>query len=460
MTENEKEIETCHHCDEEASEIIYRDNGEEEMVCDSCEDSEYFTCPDYGTVHKISDGWELEGELYSYDGYHDNAITCEWSGDEIHRDNAYCVNGDYYIREDYSDDVSCCNECGHEGHYEDFEWNDRHDGYFCYDCNPTNGHEWYGNFRKITPIGTKTKRNEVKNYVGIEFEIENAGDGPSQDEMPEFAMCEPDGSLRYDGLEYKTHVMFGSQVKDVIDKFCGIIRSRGMSAGDSTIGWHFHYSLEDRENGHIRNLSHSFADFGDMVQHVDGYNYFRNMLRNYACPLPLRYKNALREYDGKTSLYNHITQGYGHPPRGCMINLTRLLRRGSEKGNEQRRVEIRMYSPRSFLMDLETFYPNANSWDRHKLLAEDYHNFILFWDEFMRKSAVRRLETRNGNGNLMNLRQFSRQFSPKVRNWLRSRENAKVMPHPQLGTQIDRIRNEDYINGSDELYGSVNSRTI
>ena len=60
----------------------------------------------------------------------------------------------------------------------------------------------------------------------------------------------------------------------------------------------------------------------------------------------------------------------------------------------------------------------------------------------------------------MNLRQFSKQFSPKVRNWLRSRENAKVMPHPQLGTQIDRIRNEDYMNGFDELYGSVNSRTI
>jgi len=457
MTEKEKEI-LCCHCNEEACEIIYLDNGEEEMVCDSCEDSEYFTCPDYGTVHKISDGWELEGELYSYDGYQDSAVSCEWSGDEIHVDNAVCVNGDYYVREDYSDDVSCCNDCGHEGHYEDFEWNDRHDGYYCCDCNPRNLNEWYGNFRKITPIGTKTKSNEVKNYVGIEFEIENAEDGPEQSEMPEFAMCEPDGSLHNDGLEYKTHVMFGSQVKEVIGKFCRIIDERGMSAGDSTVGWHFHYSLEERENGHIRNMGNAFADFGDMVQDKDGFNYFRNMLRSYASPMPQNFKRALREYDGKMSLYNHIYNRHSHPPRGCMVNLSRLLQRGSRKGNHNRRVEIRMYSPRAFLQDFDNFHPNENRGDRHELLGEDYHSFILFWDEFMRKSAVKRLITRNDNGELMNLRQFSLQFSPMTRKWLRSRENASVIPHPQLGVQVDNINNEDYMNGFDELYGSVNSR--
>ena len=137
MTEKETEPECC-HCGDIASEIIYVDNGNEEMVCDSCEDSEYFTSPEYGTVHKMTDGRELEGELYSYEGYNDNCVTCDWSGDEIHRDNAYCVNGDYYVREDYSDDVSCCNDCGHEGHYEDFQYNDRYEEYYCEDCNPRN----------------------------------------------------------------------------------------------------------------------------------------------------------------------------------------------------------------------------------------------------------------------------------------------------------------------------------
>ena len=458
MTEKETEPECC-HCGDIASEIIYVDNGNEEMVCDSCEDSEYFTCPEYGTVHKMTDGWQLEGELYSYEGYNDNCVTCDWSGDEIHRDNAYCVNGDYYVREDYSDDVSCCNDCGHEGHYEDFQYNDRYEEYYCEDCNPRNGNEWYGNFRKIsTNFDEKPKRNEVKNWVGIEFEVENAHDGPFQEDMPEFAMAEPDGSLN-DGLEYKTHVHKGKDVKNIIDKFCQrIIPEHGFTTRDSTVGWHFHYSLEEREDGHIRNMGKSFADFSDMVQNVDGFNYFRNMVRGYARTLPKNFKRALRTYDGKDTLYNHTHNYNSHPPRGCMINLTRLLQRGSTKGNEQRRVEIRMYSPRAFLLNFDEFHPNASNRDRHTLLGEDYHTFILFWDEFMRKSAVRRLNTVNDSGELMNLRQFSRQFSPMVRKWLRARENAKVIPHPMMRDLIEEIGNKNYMQGYDEHYGSVNSR--
>ena len=458
MTEKETEPECC-HCGDEASEIIYLDNGKEEMVCDSCEDSEYFTCPEYGTVHKMTDGWEVDGELYSYDAYQEYAVTCEWSGTEIHRDNAVCVNGDYYVQQDYECDVSCCADCGHEGHYEDFEYNDRYEEYYCSDCNPRRGNEWYNNFRKISSnFDAKPKRNEVKNWVGIEFEIENAHNGPFEDEMPEFAMAEPDGSLN-DGLEYKTHVQKGEDVKNVINKFCKIIPDYGMTASDRTIGWHFHYSLEEREDGHIRNMGKSFADFSDMVQNVEGFDYFRNMIRGYARTLPSGFKRALRTYDGKQSLYEHTrSMDYGYPPRGCMINLTRLLQRASSKGNEQRRVEIRMYSPRAFLQNFDNFHPNASQRDRHYLLGQDYHTFILFWDEFMRKSAVRRLNTTNNNGDLMNLRQFSRQFSPMVRKWLRARENATVIPHPNLRDLVEEIGNKNYLAKYDEHYGSVNSR--
>ena len=117
-----------------------------------------------------------------------------------------------------------------------------------------------------------------------------------------------------------------------------------------------------------------------------------------------------------------------------------------------------MYTPRAFLTNFSNFHPDANQRDRHELLGQDYHNFILFWDEFMRKSAVKRLVTKNNNGDLMNLRQFSRQFSPMVRNWLRSRENAKIIPHPNLRDMIEEIDDLNYLKGYDEHYGSTNSR--
>ena len=92
MSENRK----CHYCDEnEPSEII-----EEEPVCWECIDDEYFICPQTGEYCKIDDKKELDGEWYSPDGFDEVVVYCEWSGNEIHRDRAICVNGDYYIDED------------------------------------------------------------------------------------------------------------------------------------------------------------------------------------------------------------------------------------------------------------------------------------------------------------------------------------------------------------------------
>ena len=51
---------------------------------------------------------------------------------------------------------------------------------------------------------------------------------------------------------------------------------------------------------------------------------------------------------------------------------------------------------------------------------------------------------RDDNNKLMNLDTFSKQFTPKVRNWLKSREMAKVIPHPSLRSTSEYVNYKGY----------------
>ena len=435
MEENEKETK-CSHCENEASESIWTSNHGTQNVCADHVDEFYFICSATGDYCLFEDGEELGDEMYSPDGIDEVRVYCEWSGDAIHMDDSYCVNGDYYIREDLSDEVGRCYDCEHESHYEDMQYHENSDEYYCDGCTPHSGNEWYGNFKFLNE-NTKPKPSEIRNWIGIEFEMEEAYDGPDQSDVPYIAVCEHDGSLGEGGLEYKTNVIRGKDIKQIIDDFCMKSHEYGMNPSASTVGWHFHYSLANRQDGHIRNISHACVDFSNLIQSAEGFNYFRNMLRGYARPMESRYKDAVKKWDGKTSFGNYIRNSSGYPSRGTFVNFSRLFQGGAENiGNLQRRVEIRMYSPSAYLYDTNLIGRNWN----HEDLAKDYYSFIQFWDEFIRKSAVKRLVMTSE----MNLDTFSQQFTPKVKDWLKSRENASVMPHTRLGGLRNEITYSPY----------------
>ena len=278
--------------------------------------------------------------------------------------------------------------------------------------------------------------------IGIEFETENCEDGPEQHEVPYIACAEHDGSLTMTGgIEYKTHIMKGKDVPETIDDFVQVIKERGMTVDDSTVGWHFHYGATKRHNGHIRNIVHSLADLGTMITDNEGFNYFRNMLRDYASPMTAPYKEVLKKYDGKGNIGTYIRDSASYPSRGTMVNLLRLFGHQASLGDHERRFEVRLYCPRVFLQEYRKFEgESALLTEQHQKLADDYKNFISFWDEVFKKSAVKRIVLRDSNERLMNLDSFSKQFSPKVRNWLKSRENANAIPHPELR------RTSEYVN--------------
>ena len=169
------------------------------------------------------------------------------------------------------------------------------------------------------------------------------------------------------------------------------------------------------------------------------------MLRDYASPMTAPYKETLKKYDGKENIGIFIRDSTSYPSRGTMVNLLRLFSQRATLGDHERRFEVRLYCPRAFLQEYRKFEgEDALLTEQHQKLADDYKNFISFWDEVFKKSAVKRIVLRDSNERLMNLDSFSKQFSPKVRNWLKSRENASAIPHPELRRTSEYVSYPNY----------------
>ena len=85
---------------------------------------------------------------------------------------------------------------------------------------------------------------------------------------------------------------------------------------------------------------------------------------------------------------------------------------------DNRRIEIRLYQPSSFRSNFTHF----RRWDgdAYKAVGDDYKMFIQFWHEFIRKAAYRprSLRFRSDRHDLIDVKDFAEQFSPKVSDWM------------------------------------------
>jgi len=440
---------SCDFCGEVASDTLFN-SGDEINYCETCEENEvFFVCPYIEKALLAEEGLMHDGVMYSHEGYEYLFVICDWSGDKILRSESYTLNQHTYhsetIRRDYFDDgmISECYSCATQGHNDNFSWDEYEEVDYCDECEPPRrANFWNESFKKI-PTKNKPKLTEVQNYVGIEFEVEEVADGLRAEDVPYIACADGDGSLDSSGMEYKSHIYKGSEVYDIIDDFFEKLIDKGYSMDSGRCGLHFHYDLADRKKGYIKNISSAVADFSELVIVGQGYNYFRNMARDYAQPAALTQRQGLKNYDGKKEFSQYYREYRPSIPRYNIVNFNRIARfTDNDLGEPQRRIEIRMYYPTAFLND--KFGTNITNWrDRYYALRDDYKNFIKFWDEMLRKAAVKRINFKDDNGRIMSLDNFSQQFSPRIRNWLKSRETASSMPSDDFSP--DYIYHPEYI---------------
>ena len=447
---------SCDFCGEVASDTLFN-SGDEINFCESCEDNEvFFVCPHTEKAMLAEEGLMHDGVMYSPEGYEHLFVVCSWSGEQILRSESYVLNRTTFhaetISREYFDDgmVEECYSCGLQGHGDNFGWCDYEEASYCENCEPPRSGQnfWTQGFRKM-PTKNKPKLTEVQNYVGIEFEVEDVIEGLRAEDVPYVAVADGDGSLDESGMEYKTHIYKGSEVYEIIDDFFDKLIQNRYSLDSGRCGLHFHYDLADRTKGYIKNIASAVADFNELVIGGKGFNYFRNMGREYAHPAGQTQRQGLKNYElvsKKMEFAEYYREYRPSVPRYNFVNFNRIARfDNNDLGESQRRIEIRMYYPTAFLDD--KFGVNIPNWEnRYYALRDDYKNFIKFWDEMLRKGAVKTLKLSDNDG-LFNFDKFSRQFSPQIKNWLKSRETANYMPaedmspdynyHPEYRRDID-----------------------
>ena len=424
---------SCDFCGEEASDSLLN-NGDEINYCETCEEDEvFFICPHTEKAMLAAEGLMHNKVMYSPEGYEYLFVVCAWSGDKILRSESFTLNSENWnseiINREYYDDgmVESCYNCGHQGHNDNFHWDEHEEVSYCEDCEPPQrANFWNGAFKKM-PTMKKPTLTEVQNYIGIEFEVEEVHSGLKAEDVPYIAVADGDGSLSSSGMEYKSHIYKGAEVYEIIDDFFDKVINKGYSMDSGRVGLHFHYDLADRKKGYIKNITSAIADFSELVIGGQGFNYFRNMARDYARPAALIQRQSLKNYDGKREFADYYRKYRPSLPRYNFVNFNRIARFDDNAlGQSQRRIEVRMYYPTAFLND--KFGTNIPIWkDRYYALRDDYKNFIKFWDEMLRKAAVKRINFMDNDG-IMSLDNFSRQFSPRIKNWLKSRESANCMP--------------------------------
>ena len=216
---------SCDFCGEEASDTLFN-SGDEINYCETCEEDEvFFVCPHTEKAMLAEEGLMHDKVMYSPEGYERLFVVCAWSGDKILRSESFTLNAGNWnsetINREYYEDgmVESCYNCGHQGHNDNFHWDEHEEVSYCEDCEPpSRANFWHGAFKKM-PTMKKPTLTEVQNYIGIEFEVEEVHSGLKAEDVPYIAVADGDGSLDSYGMEYKSHIYKGAEVYEIIDDF-------------------------------------------------------------------------------------------------------------------------------------------------------------------------------------------------------------------------------------------------
>lgn len=203
----------CECCGEEVpqEELFINDNNY--CLCNSCYESEYFTCEDCGRIERIDYSYHIEDiDKYVCENCSCNYYYCEKCGEYV--ENAtYIQDEDIYICESCYDSSQYfyCDGCGRFYSYDSYACTEDYDYYYCTECREPNPLMSYHSFNDWQEYyGSKENPSEVKYLIGDEKEFEPKGSADLQEvinimnnNINDIAM--EDSSLAFGGCEIISH---------------------------------------------------------------------------------------------------------------------------------------------------------------------------------------------------------------------------------------------------------------
>lgn len=417
----------CDVCCDSPATIVECLEGNDTDLCSDCADD--LPCDEWtGELVREIYG-NVDGLPISQTTYEEETSCCDWSGERTFNENLIHLScGDRIHRENHEDEIFYCHDCDYIGHMDDGNYVEDSDIYVCSDCEEqhhVSRHDrWYSRFSKI--VSNAFSRYPVRNYVGIEFEAEYGE--PIEDSMSTklrrtLAEAKDDGSLDNGGTEYVTHPIRGNDVADTVDEMCQLFSDYSFDMSGN-VGWHFHYEMEGFSLQRQKNVWKAMQRFDNLIRMApEEYRYFAEMQRSYACGWTDSYVAWAGQWAMNKKTKHNYQQHRGIATRGSEMGRYAWLNWSPMAGNENRRIEIRLYRPVTFRQNFTSF----RGWNRdaYKQTGDDYKTFIQFWNEFIRKAAYRprSLKFRDDSHGLIEMDEFAGQFSPQVMDWLKTNYN-------------------------------------
>lgn len=247
----------CNDCTVQCSdcgEYILKDDAikthDGDLICESCNDNDYFTCEDCGEIYPCDDShWIEDKEKCVCDNCLDNYYECEACHKYFSRDGVYETYDEKYVCEKcYDYDYRTCEDCGLAMHCDDSYYNEIDDCNYCPNCEDKHTSSIYS-YHDYDCFCKKQVYGETgtKEFFGLEIEV--SGD---PDYADDFLGLVPDVVLMHDGsidrgFEIVTEPMTRGYIAEKflpnIERGMKFLNDKGFR-GHNKGGIHIHVSQE------------------------------------------------------------------------------------------------------------------------------------------------------------------------------------------------------------------------
>lgn len=207
----------CSECGEWISEDESYTTYDGDVICESCYDDGFFTCPDCGEIYRTEDAVRVNPDT-SHEDYvcqdcaDRNYVQCDHCGEYFDTHYLWAEDDHRAICENCCDYYVVCEECGTIMHIDDALYSESYGGYLCEDCyeEEEDNEVVHSYGYHPTPEFQYTENDDHDSLLfGVELEIDKGDDRNDAAEdldglgLPMY--MKTDGSLGCDGIEIVTH---------------------------------------------------------------------------------------------------------------------------------------------------------------------------------------------------------------------------------------------------------------
>lgn len=317
----------CRGCGNVYHDDDRRQSADGDSYCAQCYRNRFSQCCDCGCeldthfdqIHETGCNSATVTEVACEDCYNNRNTVCGACDTEVQfNESCEAPNGDRYCCDCYSRECAGCRNCGRP------VWRDEAqcvDGdYFCDRCLPPN--EWH--MQDFAPSEVTYDEIRSNRRYGIEIETHSC---PNHLELREDTVygCKPDGSV--DGMEFVSPVLYADQGLEETRKVCRFARQNEWTLS-SACGLHVHLDCTDESDDNLKKIALAYHFTYDL------WTSFVSDSRkaNYYCAKHNFDANDLRMYNDFYSFIRHCIGG----TRYEWVNFNAY--------NSHRTIEIRFHS--------------------------------------------------------------------------------------------------------------------